>query len=324
MAFGGMGRGFGRYGAPLGGAEWLAPGSIGALDFANNRFFAAPYSFARGSSGQADDLSGNWSNFLSNVARITNEGLRYEPARTNSIASNLAGAVAGSPGTIPAGWTWSAISGETRTLALPGSLFGLPTLRTTHAGTTASGGQALNDQWVDTTTAVASPGQSWTASCYWQAIVDDPTFFGTYPPQLAITFRNSGGSNLGVFSTTITNRTTRQLVSLTATAPASTVYVLARIQTSTFGSGVSYNFTYDQSGMQIEMGATRTSPITGGAATARLADLLTLLRTGVGRVVFTLDDGSQQTISGISTAAQYAFPTTLNSNVIARADLYAS
>lgn len=68
-----------------------------------------------------------------------------------------------------------------------------------------------------------------------------------------------------------------------------------------------------------------TSPIaTAGTTASRAANAITLQRTGVGRVVYTFDDASQQTVSGINTAAQYAIATNLNRRLIKRMTGFAS
>lgn len=76
---------------------------------------------------------------------------------------------------------------------------------------------------------------------------------------------------------------------------------------------------------QFELGSAPTSPIvtTSGSAT-RAANAITLQRTGISRIVFTFDDNSQQTISGINTASQYTIPTNLNRSLIKRMTGYAS
>lgn len=93
MNFGRLGAGFGRMGAGgLGVPSWvLNAGGLRPkidLDFANGRYFGKKLSditCSRASVGWADDASGNWTQFLSNVPRITNKGLLVEEARTNIL-----------------------------------------------------------------------------------------------------------------------------------------------------------------------------------------------------------------------------------------------
>src|SRR5437879_11734980 len=78
-------------------------------------------------------------------------------------------------------------------------------------------------------------------------------------------------------------------------------------------------------GAQVELGASPSSYIpTTTVTVARAADSCVIQRTGIGRVVFTFDDNSQQTVSGIDTAAQYSIPTNLNRPLIKRMTGYAS
>jgi hypothetical protein len=76
---------------------------------------------------------------------------------------------------------------------------------------------------------------------------------------------------------------------------------------------------------QLEVGAGPTSYIeTTTASATRAANSITIQRTGIGRIVFTFDDASQQTISGINTAAQYTILTNLNRPLITRMTGYAA
>lgn len=78
-------------------------------------------------------------------------------------------------------------------------------------------------------------------------------------------------------------------------------------------------------GVQVESGTSPSSYFaTTSAAATRSADSIVIQRTGIGRMVFTFDDNSQQTISGINTAVQYTIPTNLNRPLIKRMTGYAS
>lgn len=76
-------------------------------------------------------------------------------------------------------------------------------------------------------------------------------------------------------------------------------------------------------GAQVTAGASSYIPTTTGTVT-RAADSAVIQRTGIGRVVFTFDDNSQQTVSGIDTGAQYTIPTNLNRPLIKRLTGYVS
>jgi hypothetical protein len=53
-------------------------------------------------------------------------------------------------------------------------------------------------------------------------------------------------------------------------------------------------------------------------AAARAADSIVVQRPGIGRIVFTFDYGSQQTVSGTNTAAEYTILTSHNRPLITR------
>lgn len=269
------------------------------FNFANGRYWQKGVSgrdpstlltTSRASVAYEDDLSGNWAPFPPNTLRVTNKGALIEEGRTNSLAnSSLTGAVAGTPGTAPTGWAFSTISGDTKSIALPASLNGFPTINIAHSGTTANGATSLNDAFVASTVIAATPGQVWTGSVFWQATLDDPAFFGVTPPRLTVSFRDAGGLNLTATIVTITNRTTLQRVTATGTAPANTAFVLMMIDSNTIANGVSYNFAYSISQPQLELGAFATSPIpTINAAVTRASDVVTVKTLPVFGSTYTL------------------------------------
>lgn len=102
--------GLGRVGhlGNSGGLGWVLPGASIDMNFKDGLYYGAAASqltVSRASAAYADDLGGNWSQFASNVARITNKGLLSEESRTNSIRNNSdQGAVIGTPGTPPTNW----------------------------------------------------------------------------------------------------------------------------------------------------------------------------------------------------------------------------
>src|SRR5581483_3562195 len=87
-----------------------------------------------------DDASGNWNQFGIGVTRSTGKGCLIESVqRTNSLrTSDMTGAVAGSPGTLPNNWTQtSAPTGLTRTITL-GSSIGFNSITINWTGTATS------------------------------------------------------------------------------------------------------------------------------------------------------------------------------------------
>lgn len=77
--------------------------------------------------------------------------------------------------------------------------------------------------------------------------------------------------------------------------------------------------------VSAETGTVSTSYIlTTTVAVTRAADSIQIQRIGIGRLVFTFDDNSQQTISGIDTGTQYTLLTSLNRARIKRMTGYAA
>lgn len=92
---------------------WWPANAIFAADFVNRRYMrngvpiseGSAISFSRASSAWAQDAAGQWREFGVNVPRFTPRGLMLEPQRENLIRNNaMAGAVAGTPGTLPTHW----------------------------------------------------------------------------------------------------------------------------------------------------------------------------------------------------------------------------
>ncbi|MBV9234961.1 MAG: hypothetical protein JOZ94_03930, partial [Xanthobacteraceae bacterium] len=102
--------GLGRVGhlGNSGGLGWVLPGASIDMNFKDGLYYGATASqlaASRASTAYADDLVGNWYQFASTVARITNKGLLCEESRANTIRNNSCqGAVVGTPGTLPTNW----------------------------------------------------------------------------------------------------------------------------------------------------------------------------------------------------------------------------
>jgi hypothetical protein len=64
--------------------------------------------------------------------------------------------------------------------------------------------------------------------------------------------------------------------------------------------------------------------ITTTASATRSADSIVIQYTGIVRMIFTFDDNSTQTITGINPATNYTIPTNLNRPLIKRMTGYAS
>ena len=233
------------------------------------------WSFSRNSVGYAEDSFGNLIQFPANAPRATDRGLLLEEARTNGTANNqMVGAVAGSPGTMPNGWSFSgsaaAALGLTQTIAT-GSTDGIPFFEVTLTGTpNTSGGTGFYFTGNHPNNPM-SAGQVWTASAYLQ-VVGTPV--GVNRLDVGIVQRNSGGGNTGGGSTLVTPMpTTRARFAYTHTiTDATTVGGQANVSVS-FSVGVPVSITYRIWLPQLEQGSPASSPIpTAGATATRPAD----------------------------------------------------
>ena len=224
------------------------------------------------------DLAGNVIQFATGVPRITNRGILVEEARTNvQLRSDPLGAVAGSPGTAPTGWTITLglSNGVTRSIAATGtdSSTGLPYVDISFVGTFTAGENVTAQCGTAVTVTAASVGQAWSASMNW-AVVS-----GALPAPLTASIsgvRIRYGSpgllaQTGSSDTPNTSFVTRQ-VNQNRVAPASTTVVGSDWLWS-LGAGQAIDCTVRFGHQQLELGSFATSPIiTTGAAGTRGAD----------------------------------------------------
>lgn len=302
--------------------SWAAPGSLFGLDFANSRYWpqqlASQTSFSRASVGEADNVSGAWSQFLSGVARITNKGLRYEPGRTNSVRNNsMVGAVAGTPGTAPTNWLLPGVAG----IITAQSVIGVGTengINYIEVSLTANAAGTMFIRQEGITSIAAASGQTWTGSQFLKLVSGGAATLATFVGERDVSGANLASSqSTGITPATLTRDSITRVFN-----NASTAFALPATAIIFSGAGT---VQFRVGGPQLEVGASVTSPIiTTGSAVARLADVLALIRTDIGRTVFTFSDGTTQTVSGITKGSPYTVPTTLNEQVIARMDGYAS
>jgi hypothetical protein len=233
--------------------------------------------FTRASNATFFDASGTLQTASNDTPRFDHSGgsslgLLIEEARTNSVPnSQMSGAVAGSPGTVPTGWGINTTSnGLSRQSIATGTLNGFQYIDVRVSGTaTATFGFGLDPQGT-TSGYAASSGQTWTASCYFALIAGTaPTSF-----QLSVAERDSinaaiAGSN--VLFTTAGSSLTRYTHTRTL-SNASTTKVTTDIRASVT-SGEAVDFTLRIAAPQLEQGAFPTSYIpTTTAAATRSAD----------------------------------------------------
>lgn len=285
---------------------WVPSGASAFWDFVNNRYWRAPYSFARASTKYAENLAGAYSSFAANALARTDKGALIEPARTNLVHTSH-----------PGGYTSNQ---ATKTLdASPSPLGGSGMVRVTRTTTGVYNEGSINP---GAPLIQVDPGVKYALS----AVVRDYGYGAgiQFTAGLSAYVTESGsvqGIAYGAFS-----GAADLAVGKIELSPG--VYILWASATTTGtavgdiwlwggregGSvdNVPVGYFADYDGVQFEAAAAATSRIvTAGAAATRAADSLTLsLASGEHSLTFTFDDGSTQVISGAS--GSYSVPTNLN------------
>lgn len=230
--------GLGRVGhlGNSGGLGWVLPGASIDMNFKDGLYYGAAASqlaVSRASAAYADDLGGNWSQFASNVARITNKGLLSEESRTNSIRNNSGqGAILGTPGTPPTNWQ---VLSQTITSSIVGvgSENGIDYVDIRLNGNTAAIDH-INIYFESTGQIAAGQGQTWACSSFTK--LTSGTMSGLAPTGLQpiVEERGAGGTFLGFGATgplTLTNAalTTQRWAAIYTTLSASIQSVLPGI-----------------------------------------------------------------------------------------------
>ena len=232
-------------------------------DFANSQSIHPLATFTRASTAWIEDVTGLWREVAANVPRfgfnpVTGQwlGLLIEGARTNSIRnSRLEGAVAGTPGTLPNNTSIAASGGLTTNVTATGTTNGIPWVEFQAVGTANATQHVIVLE--STTQIVATPGQLWGVSLFYQAV---------------------SGTNAGVTHNT-TSRTAAGAAVSTTTAAISATNTLKRhevVETLDAGgtvarmttgichalvNGVTYDFRFRIGCPQAEAGRSATSPI---------------------------------------------------------------
>lgn len=246
------------------------------------------------------------------------KGLLVEQQRTNSIRnSTMAGAVAGTPGTLPTNWSRYTSSGLTQQLVEVGTENGLNYIDWRIYGT-ASGASGSTLRFEGATTAAASTGQAWANSAFLKIVggstvninsihlgVSECTSDGT------VETKQTNGSELKTAIPTSSLGTYRAVMPVTLAGGVTTAYVRPYIE-MIYGDGAVIDITLRIAAPQLELGAFSTSFIlTTGAAATRAADALSFtIPAGVTRLRYTFDDNSTQDVA--VTAGAYTVPTDLN------------
>lgn len=238
--------------------------------------------FTRTGTATYFDATGTLTTATANVPRfdhdpstLASKGLLIEEGRTNSLPnSQMSGAVTGSAGTAPTGWSISGnANGLTRTITT-GSINGFNYIDVNLVGTVTGGPiNLVFDPQATTAGYTASSGQTWTGSCYFA--LTGGAFPASSSPVIKINERNSSNSSVASTNTSISTATsTLQRFSGTRTLnQATTAKVTLDIRVDSIADGSSVNFTLRIAAPQLEQGAFATSYIpTTTAAATRSAD----------------------------------------------------
>jgi hypothetical protein len=200
-------------------------------------------------------------------------GLLVEPGATNTVRNNsMAGAVAGTPGTLPTNWI-TTDGGLTREIVGTGTEGGITYIDIRYSGTASA--TTIDFRFESNTGIVASSGQTWSQS-YWVRLMTSPTpptgyFHQMFERTAAGAFVTSGSTSFIA---------TTSLARYTFTRTLSGGGTVERVQPS-FGANVvngnTYDFTIRIGWPQMETGSVATSPIvTTGSTASRVADVVTL------------------------------------------------
>lgn len=243
--------------------------------------------FARASSATYFDTNRVMQTATANVPRFSHNpltgeslGLLVEEQRTNGIRNNtMVGAVEGTPGSTPTGWTVTgSANGINQSITGIGVENGITYIDVRISGlSTASGSWQILPQF--TTDIAAASGQTWTGSYYLK--LQAGSLANLTSPTSSLVERNSAGSFLdytpvNLAPTSATLGTQRIAVSR-ALNNASTAYVSLTAISVQYASGVPIDCTLRIGLPQLEQGAFATSAIpTTTAAVTRAADAVSV------------------------------------------------
>jgi hypothetical protein len=234
----------------------------------------------RASSAVNFDSSGNYQLASSDVARFdytadgaaTFMGLLVESARTNSLRNAvLAGASAGSPGTLPTNWIDTGVGTLTRTIAT-GTEYGMAYVEIRLNGTSSLTG--TNYYQEATNNIAALTGQTWAASMYYRMTAGSTANITSI--NLNIRESNAAGAALASNGTAVTAPTSSlQRAKHTRTLNQATTAFVTQFWSFSYSSGVAIDITMRFYLPKLEQGAFVLSPYpTSGAAAGTAADVL--------------------------------------------------
>ena len=274
---------------------WTRARAVPSLDlrFADNKSLtdavtgASLITFTRASSGTFVGSAGVLQTAATDVPRFdhnptTSEslGLLVEEARTNSVTNNtMVGAVAGTPGTNPTGWTFATAQSNGLTISIVGTGVenGINYIDYRFNGTTVASPNACAFGFVN---AAAATGQTWTASMYWKLAAGSAT--GAANWQLGIIENTAVGTFVTGAFYTQTTPTSAALITQRPTATRTlsggvTVGLVSHTMNITVAGNTAIDFTIRIGMPQLEQGAFATSVIpTTSATVTRAADVVSI------------------------------------------------
>ena len=227
--------------------------------------------FTRTSTATRVNSSGSIENVASGVPQIDYSlggcpVLLLEPQRTNWVRnSTFAGAVVGSPGTLPTNYGEpNTTLGLTRSVAATGSENGLSYIDLQYTGTASSTSPYRLTVDNASTNIPGATGQNWTMSAYMK-IVSSTSLPANF--QIGFVERNSAGTYLTSRYTTVTVNTTFQRQAASNSTVSATIAAVCPEIVFPVVNGNSYNFVLRIYAPQFEQGAFATSYIPTTTAT---------------------------------------------------------
>jgi len=276
------------------------------------------WDFTRASDGARVNSAGTLETIVANGLRYDHDmttgvliGALVEPARANSIRNNtMAGAMVGTPGTLPTNWAVAAAGGLTTTVVALGTEKGINYIDLQISGTTSSTFYVFKyDDGI-----ACSVGQVWAQATYHKLVSGSLTNITSTSVSLGVT---GGSSNLATAFTPTSTLTRYSNIGTLAGSPTS----LDPRFSMAFSSGVAVNITIRIGLPQLEQivsgVSVATTPIrTTGSAATRAVDALSLpIPPGtysvgvVGGTVLQAGTTYTDTVTVTGTAWDFAWPT---------------
>ena len=290
---------------------WWSPGAVFAADFVNDRYMrngvgitrAEALTITRASSKLAQTAAGQWLSFPPDTLARTDLGASIEPAATNYIQNSImAGAVAGTPGTIPAGWTVPAsANGLLRQVVGVGATRGLPHVDIRFSGTTTAE-SFVNIDLAGANYVPTLPGDAWSLSCSVALIAGSLSGLN---PALACRLRTAmftaANGYIGELMANPTLDFSGGEVFQTQSATVSNGRFLLPYFQFWYTSGSNIDFSVRVSVPQLERTGVTSPVLTSVGVASRAADSVSAMLSGPADVLVSYSDGSTSNYHAAST-----------------------